>query len=57
MLVSFNNFIQKRKFGNIASIQRGASPRPISQFITNDMDGVNWIKIGDVEKESKYITK
>ena len=57
MLVSFNNFIQKRKFGNIASIQRGASPRPISQFITNDMDGVNWIKIGDVDKESKYITK
>jgi len=56
-LVSFNNFIQKRKFGNIASIQRGASPRPISQFITNDMDGVNWIKIGDVDKESKYITK
>ena len=57
LLVSFNNFIQKRKFGNIASIQRGASPRPISQFITNDMDGVNWIKIGDVDKESKYITK
>ena len=57
MLVSFNNFIQKRKFVNIASIQRGASPRPISQFITNDMDGVNWIKIGDVDKESKYITK
>ena len=57
LLVSFNNFIQKRKFGNIASIQRGASPRPISQFITNDMDGVNWIKIGDVDKESKYIIK
>lgn len=57
LLVSFNNFIQKRKFGNIASIQRGASPRPISQFITNDMEGVNWIKIGDVDKESKYITK
>ena len=48
---------KKIKFGDIAKIQRGASPRPISEFITNDENGVNWIKIGDVEANQKYITK
>lgn len=45
------------KFGDVAKIQRGASPRPISQFITDDENGVNWIKIGDVEEGKKYITQ
>ncbi len=43
-------------FGEIATIQRGASPRPISQYITNNPNGVNWIKIGDVSVGTKYIT-
>ena len=38
-------------------IARGASPRPIKNFITSDEDGVNWIKIGDVSPNDKYITK
>ena len=42
--------------GEIATIVRGASPRPIKQFITKNDNGVNWIKIGDVSPESKYIT-
>lgn len=41
----------------MAKIVRGASPRPISKFITESDQGVPWIKIGDVEKDSKYITK
>ena len=41
--------------GDIANIVRGASPRPIS-FITSDECGVNWIKIGDVSTEAKYVT-
>ncbi len=41
--------------GEIATIVRGASPRPIKNFVTNE-DGVNWIKIGDVAPEAKYIT-
>lgn len=45
-----------RPFGEIATIVRGASPRPIKNFITNDYNGVNWIKIGDVTPGSKYIT-
>ena len=39
----------------VADIARGGSPRPISQFITDDPYGVNWIKIGDTEKDGKYI--
>ena len=45
-----------RKIGDVISISRGASPRPISAFLTNDPDGVNWIKIGDVPEDSLYIT-
>lgn len=44
-------------FGLITTITRGASPRPIKNFITDTKDGVNWIKIGDVEPDAKYITK
>ena len=33
--------------GEICEIERGGSPRPISEFVTNDEDGVNWIKITD----------
>lgn len=44
------------KLKNISSIVRGASPRPIEKFLTNSQEGVNWIKIGDTVKGSKYIT-
>jgi type I restriction enzyme S subunit len=44
------------RFGAIAGIERGGSPRPIQSFLTNDPDGLNWIKIGDTEKGGKYIT-
>ena len=45
------------KLGDILTISRGASPRPISKYITTNSDGINWIKIGDVEPDSFYITK
>ena len=38
-------------------IERGGSPRPIEKYITDSEDGVNWIKIGDAEEGSIYITK
>ena len=44
------------RFNNIATILRGASPRPIKDFLTDSIDGINWIKIGDTEKSGKYIT-
>ena len=45
------------ELGSISNIVRGASPRPIRNFITSDKDGINWIKIGDVKANTKYITE
>ena len=44
-----------KKLGEICFIERGGSPRPIKQYITNRADGLNWIKIGDAVEGSKYI--
>lgn len=44
------------RLGNIAVIERGGSPRPIDAFLTDASDGLSWIKIGDTEKGSKFIT-
>ena len=44
------------KLGWILKIERGGSPRPIKSYLTDDKDGINWIKIGDVEKNGKYIS-
>ena len=41
---------------HVAEIARGGSPRPIKEYLTDSTDGINWIKIGDTEKDSKYIT-
>lgn len=41
--------------GNLIDIRRGASPRPIKAYVTEDETGVNWIKIGDTDS-GKYIT-
>jgi type I restriction enzyme S subunit len=38
-------------------IERGGSPRPIEEFITNSPDGLNWVKIGDAPLQGNYITK
>ena len=38
-------------------IERGGSPRPIDKFITNDANGLNWVKIGDAPQQGNYITK
>jgi type I restriction enzyme S subunit len=43
------------KLGEINSIARGGSPRPIKNYLTDSDDGINWIKIGDTEKGGKYI--
>lgn len=44
------------RFGSIAEIVRGGSPRPIKSFLTAEDNGVNWIKIGDGERYGKYIS-
>jgi type I restriction enzyme S subunit len=47
---------EEKELGAISKIVRGGSPRPIDEFITKDPDGLNWLKIGDVAQDSKYIT-
>lgn len=47
---------QYKKIGDVCIVERGGSPRPIDQFITDDENGINWIKIGDTT-ESMYITE
>jgi type I restriction enzyme S subunit len=49
--------VEWKPFGEVAKIQRGASPRPIAHFITDKEDGVPWIKIGDTSPNSKYVNK
>jgi type I restriction enzyme S subunit len=48
---------QTKKLGEICEIERGGSPRPIQNFITNDPKGINWIKISDATASGKYIYK
>ena len=43
--------------GDTVNIYRGGSPRPIESFITNNPNGLNWIKIGDVRPKDKYIVQ
>ena len=42
--------------GELCTVEREASPRPIREFTTDANNGVNRIKIGDAEIGSKYIT-
>jgi len=42
--------------GELSEVVRGGSPRPIDGFITAAADGLNWLKIGDVNKDAKYVT-
>ena len=43
------------RLGNICSVARGGSPRPIENYLTDDENELNWIKIGDTEQGGKYI--
>ena len=46
-----------KRLGDVATIARGGSPRPIEDYLTTNPDGVNWVKIGDVGTDAKYIVK
>lgn len=55
-LLTFGEDVPVTTFGEVSTIFRGASPRPIKDYITDDIDGINWIKIGDARPGTKYIT-
>ena len=44
------------KLSFVIDVARGGSPRPIQDYLTTKSDGYNWIKIGDTDVNSKYIT-
>ncbi len=46
-----------RRLGDVCSIARGGSPRPIQKYLTTDPNGINWIKISDATASGKYIYK
>mgnify|MGYP000855125707 FL=1 len=53
----FEDDWEQRKFSELVQIERGGSPRPIDDFITNAPNGLNWVKIGDAPAQGNYITK
>jgi len=48
---------EEKALGSVCSIARGGSPRPISEYITTEPGGINWIKISDATSSGKYIFK
>ena len=53
----FTDAWEQRKFSDLVLIERGGSPRPIDDYITDAPDGLNWVKIGDAPEQGRYITK
>ena len=53
----FTEAWEQRKLGNLVIIERGGSPRPIENYITDAHNGLNWIKIGDAPTNGRYINK
>ncbi|QOI43564.1 restriction endonuclease subunit S [Leptospira interrogans serovar Canicola] len=47
--------VEWKTLGEVAKILRGASPRPIAKFLTDDENSVPWIRIGDTSTSSKYV--
>lgn len=56
LLLASGKNVPRARMGDLATIVRGASPRPIQAFICSAENGVPWIKIGDVPAAGKYVT-
>lgn len=53
----FTDAWEQRKLGDLVQIERGGSPRPIDDYITDALNGLNWVKIGDAPAQGNYIKK
>ena len=53
----YTNTWEQRKFKESVEIERGGSPRPIDDYITNETNGLNWVKIGDAPEQGNVIVK
>ena len=47
--------IRCEPLGKVCLVERGGSPRPICDYVTDSEDGINWIKIGDADA-TRYIS-
>ena len=45
-----------KPLGEVCMVERGGSPRPIADYVTDSEDGINWIKIGDADG-TRYISE
>ena len=45
-----------KPLGEVCMVERGGSPRPIADYVTDSESGINWIKIGDADG-TRYISK
>ncbi len=54
-LKGFTDPWQSTKLGDLCAISRGGSPRPIEAFLTNKKDGLNWLRIGDIQAGNRFI--
>lgn len=50
-----NKSWEYKRIGDVCTVERGGSPRPIDDYITDNPNEINWIKIGDTS-DSMYIT-
>ncbi len=51
--LGMNSDWETKSIGQICSIKRGASPRPIHEWITEE-DGISWVKISDANSDKGY---
>lgn len=52
----FSGEWEEKRLGEVLKVERGGSPRPIDAYITTHEEGIPWIKIGDLEEGSRYVT-
>ncbi|HRP41272.1 MAG TPA: restriction endonuclease subunit S [Saprospiraceae bacterium] len=48
---------EAKEFSEYIVLYRGSSPRPIQNYLTKDVSGVNWIKIGDTQNAINYVIR
>lgn len=46
---------KEKPLNDVCEVVRGSSPRPIKNYLTENEDGVNWVKISDGTRSGKYI--
>lgn len=56
-MISNNEQVRTYKLCEIATVVRGSSPRPFSDYVTTDPNGIVWCKQSDAPANSIYIDK